>query len=161
MAVGELAGTTITFSISPLCCKAWKGQQRKITGASLLFANPRAAGLKMHLAPVRASCESPAQPRQQLHRELGHFQVGKGAVLVLCVCFPPGSSKVAFVRMGWCLHGLIPAGRALGDAGDEADGRNSRLHLEQQLRLQMEQECVAAGAAVAQDTQRQHPLMEL
>lgn len=34
------------------------------------------------------------------------------------------------------------------------DGRNSRLHLEHQLRLQLEQEWVATGAAVAQDTQR-------
>lgn len=41
------------------------------------------------------------------------------------------------------------------------DGRNSRLHLEHQLRLQLEQECVDTGAGLAQDTQKQHPLIEM
>lgn len=64
----------------------------------------------MHVSPVRPSCVTP----QQLRRELGHFQVGKWAVLVLCVCFPLGSTETAFIRMALCLHGLIPAGSVLG-----------------------------------------------
>lgn len=155
MALGELTGTLITFSISSLCWRVLKDQERKITGASLLFANPRAAGLKMHLGPVRSSCMIPPQPGEPCH-----FQVGKWAVPVLCVCFPLGSGEVAFIRMGLCLHGLVPAGSIPGDAADEADGRNSGLRLEHQCRLQMEQECVATGIAVAQDTQRQHPLIK-
>lgn len=155
MALGELTGTLITFSISSLCWRVWKDQERKITGASLLFANPRAAGFKMHLGPVRPSCMIPPQPGEPCH-----FQVGKWAVPVLCVCFPLGSGEVAFIRMGLCLHGLVPAGSIPGDAADEADGRNSGLRFEHQCRLQMEQECVATGIAVAQDTQRQHPLIK-
>lgn len=142
MALGELTGTLITFSISSLCWRVWKDQERKITGASLLFANPRAAGLKMHLGPVRPSCMIPPQPGEPCH-----FQVGKWAVPVLCVCFPLGSGEVAFIRMGLCLHGLVPAGSIPGDAADKADGRNSGLRLEHQCRLQMEQERVATGIA--------------
>lgn len=124
MALDELTGTLITFSISSLCWRVLKDQERKITGASLLFANPRAAGFKMHLGPVRPSCMIPPQPGEPCH-----FQVGKWAVPVLCVCFPLGSGEVAFIRMGLCLHGLVLAGSIPGDAADEADGRNSGLRL--------------------------------
>lgn len=49
---------------------------------------------------------------------------------VLCIFFPLGSEEVAFIRMGTCLRGLVPAGAVSGEAVDGADGRSSRLHFE-------------------------------
>lgn len=71
---------------------------------------------------------------------------------LLCLCFPLGSEEVALIRMGMCLHGLVPAGAVSGEAVDEVDGRSSRLPLEHQCRLQMERgSAVATETAVVQD----------
>lgn len=134
VALGELAATLITFSISSLCWKVWRDQERKITGAGLLFANPRAAGLQMHRGPVRPRCVIPPQPSSSSTGNLAISKRESGHCLCFVCAFHLGVEK--WLLSGWaqCLHDLIPAGSVPGDAADEADGRNSQLHSEQGCR---------------------------